>query len=227
MSAIVRPLTGARKMIADRMVASLASSAQLTFHAQADISDLLAARKELQASGSAPSVEDCIILAYVGALARFPDMNGTIEGDVLTLSGTVNLAIAMQVEGRLLTPVIQDAGALDLYGVADTRQEILTRARTGAVKVSEMKGGTATISNLGRGAVRHFTPILNSGQLTLLGVGGTWTEVTMTEAGACAPRTVVGLSLTVDHRIVDGEPASRFITAVIERLQTLQLAPAA
>ena len=214
-------LAGARRVIARRMMRSLAASAQLTYHADADITDLMARRTGWKARGARISLEDCAIAALAGALAAQPQLNGTLADDVLNLEASVDVAVAISVSGGLMTPVVRNAQRLDLAGVAAARADLVARARSGTLKVSEMKGGTTTISNLGLTVVRHFTPILNGGQLTLLGLGRTETRLARSAAGEIVERLSLGLSLTADHRVVDGEPAGRLLGDICERLRTL------
>jgi len=216
-------LAGARRVIAQRMVQSLAASAQLTYHTDADITDLMARRAAWKARGAKMSVEDCAIAALAGALAAQPQSNGTLQEDVLTLSESVDVSIAISTGGALLTPVVRNAERLGLAELAAARADLVSRARSGTLKVSEMKGGSTTLSNLGLTAVRHFTPILNGGQLTLLGLGRIEPRLTRGVDGELCERLTLGLSLTADHRVIDGEPAGRLLGDICDRLATLDL----
>lgn len=216
-------LAGARRIIAQRMMQSLASSAQVTYHTDADITDLMARRAAWKARGAKISVEDCAIAALAGALAAQPQFNGTLQEDVPTLSESVDVSIAISTGGALLTPVVRNAERLGLAELAAARADLISRARSGTLKVSEMKGGSTTLSNLGLTAVRHFTPILNGGQLTLLGLGRIEPRLTRGADGELRERLTLGLSLTADHRVIDGEPAGRLLGDICDRLATLDL----
>jgi len=216
-------LAGARRVIARRMMQSLAGSAQLTYHTDADVTELMARRAAWKARGVRVSLEDCAIAALAGALAAQPQLNGTLQDDLLKLEAAVDVAVAISVGDGLMTPVIRNADRLDLADVAAAREDLVARARSGALKVSEMKGGTTTISNLGLTVVRHFTPILNGGQLTLLGLGGMETRLARSATGEIVERLSLGLSLTADHRVVDGEPAGHLLGDICERLRTLDV----
>jgi len=216
-------LAGARRVIARRMMQSLAASAQLTYHTDADVTELMARRAAWKARGVGISLEDCAIAALAGALAAQPQLNGTLQDDVLKLEASVDVAVAISVGGGLMTPVVRNADRLDLAGVAAARADLVARARSGALKVSEMKGGTTTLSNLGLTVVRHFTPILNGGQLTLLGLGRIETRLARSATGEIVERLSLGLSLTADHRVVDGEPAGHLLGEICERLRTLDV----
>jgi len=215
-------LSGARRVIAQRMMQSLATTAQLTYQTDVDITDLLVRRAGWKAAGLRIGIEDCVIAALAGALLAHPQLNGTVDGDVVRIAPAVDISVAISV-GGLMTPVIRDAASLDLRAVAAARASLVERARAGALQVSEMKGGTTTLSNLGLTVVRHFTPILNGGQLTLLGLGRIETRIARDADGGIVDRQTIGLSLTADHRVVDGEPAGRFLGEICERLQTLDL----
>lgn len=216
-------LAGARRVIAQRMMHSLATSAQLTYQTDVDITDLLARRAAWKAASLRVGIEDCALMALARALAEHPQLNATTEGELVRFEHSVDVSVAIAVGGSLLTPVIRDAAGLDLAGIAAARAALVERARTGGLKVSEMKGGTTTLSNLGRTAVRHFTPILNGGQPTLLGLGRIESRLARLPSGEIVDRQVIGLSLTADHRLVDGEPAGRFLGEICQRLQALDL----
>lgn len=212
-------LTGVRKFIAARMVASLAQAAQISFHADCDASRLFALRAEWKAAGVAISIEDCLIAALARTLVGFPELNGVGDGDDVVYHNAVHVAVAIAGPHGLRTPVVRDANRKSLLELADCRANLVTRARSNTLKVSEMKGGTVTVSNLGQTRVDHFTPILNAGQLVLLGIGRARPQLALTGNGAIIERRVIGLSLTVDHRIVDGDPAARFLTQLCEEIE--------
>lgn len=214
-------ITGVRRFIAERMRESLAEAAQLSFHAEADVTGLLRRRAEWKMVGSPVGVEDCVIAAFAKALGGQPEINGTVEKDEIVLSDAVHLAIAIAAPDGLKTPVLRDAGGKTLEIIAAERRDMVARAQAKKLQVSEMKGGTATISNLGMTRVQHFTPILNSGQMALLGVGCLTPRLALGEGGAVIERQMLGLSLTVDHRVVDGEPAGRLLTRVCANIEAI------
>jgi len=220
MSGQVR-LKGARKAIADHMMQSLAGSAQLSFFTSCDVSALLAARENWKAEGRSVGVEDCLIAALADSMAAFPHFNGFSNGDDLILSDTVDISVAISVNTLLLTPVIRRADRLSLDEIANCRKDLAARARSGKLKTSEIVGGTATISNLGLTCVRHFTPILNKGQLVILGIGRIEPQLMLSSDGSITQRQEIGLSLTVDHRFIDGDPAAQLLGEICERLDAI------
>ena len=211
-------LTGPRKLVAGHMMKSLAGAAQLSFHAECDVTDLVERRAAWKAEGITVGLEDCLVAALTGAMQCFPQYNGTVQEGRLVGSDQVHIALAMPVNGLLLTPVLRDAHAKSLTEVSEERRELSGRAKAGGLKVSDMVGSTVTMSNLGLTAVHHFTPILNQGQVVLLGVGNIQSRLAFDAEGAVVERQMMGLSLTADHRFVDGEPAGQLLGEIIRML---------
>lgn len=214
-------LSGPRALVAGHMMKSLADAAQLSFHAECDVTGLLRRRKAWKESGINIGLEDCLVAALARAMKRFPKFNGVVKGDTLVGSEAVHVALAMPVNGLLLTPVLRDADSLSLADISTERRSLSARAKSGGLKVSDMVGSTVTLSNLGLTAVHHFTPILNQGQVVLLGVGNIQPRLAFGEDGAIIEHQMMGLSLTADHRFVDGEPAGQLLGAIAEELSTL------
>jgi len=213
------PLRGARGMIADKMVASLQQAAQLTHHARADASALLAAKAALAADGTRLSVEDLLMAALIRVLKRHTDINGTVREREVILSVRVDLSVAIALPGNLLAaPAIFDAGSLSLVDLRAKRQDLAERAKTNKLTVQEMTGGSFTISNLGLTRVEYFTPILNTPQIGILGVGRI-VESAVSTADGVAFKPFVGLSLTFDHRAIDGAPAAEFLTDLCAEIE--------
>jgi pyruvate/2-oxoglutarate dehydrogenase complex dihydrolipoamide acyltransferase (E2) component len=207
------PLRGAQGMIAEAMHRSLADTAQLTHMAECDASNLFAAKTTLKAKGIDVSIQDLIILATLRSLSRHPAMNGRVEGKEIRLSRAVHMGIAIALaDDTLVAPALFDADRKSLAELASARQELVARARAGKLTVKEMTGGTFTVTNLGLSRVRFFTPILNPPQIAILGVGAAGLRPWASEDGKIAARPIIGLSLTFDHRGVNGLPAARFLT---------------
>lgn len=213
------PLRGARGMIADKMAASLRDSAQLTHHARADVSALLAGKQRLADDGVKVSVEDLLIAALVRVLKRRPDINGVVKGREVLLADRVDLCVAIALPGNLLAaPAIFGACAKSLTDLRAARQDLAARARVNKLTVTEMTGGSFTISNLGLSRVEQFTPILNAPQIGILGVGCI-VETAVKAADGVAFRPMTGLSLTFDHRAIDGAPAADFLTELCVEIE--------
>lgn len=218
----VVPLRGMRGMIASKMLQSLQSSAQLTHHASARLDALQALRERCKAHGrTAPSVQDLLLRLVVQTLADFPALNATLEENRITEHQAVHLGLAIPLPGDLLVaPALFDAQALTLGELPEARRVLVARAQAGKLSVGELTGATFTVSNLGRSRVHHFTPILNVPQVAILGIGGVETRAVPVSDGWRAV-DVIGLSLTFDHRAVNGAPAAAFLDVLCERIETL------
>lgn len=216
-----KPLGGVRAVIAKRMHESLQESAQLTYFADADVTRLLDMRRQWKADGKRIGIEDCIIAAIAGALIDFPEFNATLNKDGLAQQPQLDVSIAISSPSGLVTPVLRDAGAQSLEQIAENRRDLVERALASKLKVSEMKGGTFTISNLGLTRVRHFTPILNRPQVALLGIGRIERIAAEGKDGSLEWRDRMGLSLTADHRVLDGDPSGRFLGRICNALERI------
>lgn len=211
-SAQVIPLRGVRGMIADKMVASLHEAAQLTHHARADFSALLAAKTRLAAQDIKVSIEDLMMAALARVLKRHPGINGIVKDRAVHLNPQVDLCVAIALPGNLLAaPAVFGACGMSLEQLRAARQDLVTRAKTGKLSVAEMTGGSFTLSNLGLTRVEHFTPILNTPQIGILGVGRI-VDTAMPGQGGAVFRPMAALSLTFDHRAIDGAPAADMLS---------------
>ncbi|GGB78893.1 hypothetical protein GCM10011352_00640 [Marinobacterium zhoushanense] len=207
------PLRGMRGMIADNMRRSLDEAAQLTHHAECDATELFATKERLASQGIKVSIEDLIAQAVVTTLANYPDLNGRVEGKEIRLYDEVHLSYAMALPGNLLAaPTLFNAGELSLMDRSNARRELAERAKTGKLTVPEMTGGTFTLSNLGLSRVQFFTPIVNLPQIAILGIGETRLRPWVMPDHSIEPRRIMGLSLSFDHRAVDGAPAAALLT---------------
>ena len=214
------PLRGARGMIADKMVASLRDAAQLTHHARADVSALLAAKEALAQDGVKASVEDLMMAAVVRVLKRHPDINGVVRDRTVHLSERIDLCVAIALPGNLLAaPAIFDAGGKSVAELRAARQDLSARAKTNKLSVAEMTGGTFTISNGGVFGSLLSTPILNPPQSAILGMHRIEKRPIVDEKGEIVVRPMMYLALTYDHRIIDGREAVTCLRTMKERLE--------
>ncbi|WP_146592098.1 2-oxo acid dehydrogenase subunit E2 [Puniceibacterium confluentis] len=222
-AAKIVPLKGVRGMIADAMVKSLTTGAQLTHHGNADATALMAEKARLSEAGTKVSVEDLLMLAVVRALEKNPEANGRVEGREVHLSDAVDLSVAIALPGNLLVaPAIFGANAMDVSALRAARQDLAARARTNKLSVTEMTGGTFTVSNLGLTRVEHFTPIINAPQICILGIGRMTDRAVRAPDGGIELRPYVGLSLTFDHRALDGAPAGDLLTSICDEIEGMQ-----
>ena len=221
------PITGVRKLISERMQQSLSDTAQLTMHATADAEALLAYRARLKASPehlglAGVTINDLILYAVARTLPQYPELNAVVAGDQIERHRTVQLAFAVDTERGLVVPVIGGADRLSIAALAARAHELAAATQAGSISPDLLHGGTFTVTNLGALGVESFTPILNLPQVAILGVGAlTLKPVLADPAAAGAPdpaqvawRRHLGLSLTIDHRVVDGAPAARFLQAL-------------
>ena len=221
------PLHGIRKTIARRMLDSSQKTAQLTLNASADARALLALRGRLKTSDESLglrgiTVNDMLLFAVARALPDFPALNARLEDDVIAQYSAAHLSLAVDTERGLLAPVIRRAQALSLKQLAEEARRLSESCRDGRVQPQELSGGTFTVSNLGVYGIESFTPLLNPPQVAILGVGSI--SLKPVEAGGdieFIPH--IGLSLTIDHRAVDGAPAARFLQRLSQHLAQIDL----
>jgi len=201
------PLKGMRGIIARRMTQSLREMAQLTLHRQVTATELVRVRREWEGSPR-PSINDLVLLGVVGALTQNPDLNATLEDDVISRWTAVHIGIAVAVEHGLVVPVIRNADALSFDALVRETGRLRDLAVGRGLALSDLEGGTFTVTNLGAFGIDSFTPIINPPQVAILGVGR------LRDAG-------MTLSLTIDHRAVDGVVGARFLADVEESFATI------
>ena len=209
------PITGMRRIIAERMAASAHTSARVTLVTEADATALVQVRTSLKDAvskewGFAPGYTDLLALCVARALRDFPYMNARLNGEAIEQLAHVNLGMAVDAERGLLVPVIRDADRLGLREFGTRFRDLVNRAREGKSLPDELTGGTFTITNLGMFEVDAFTPVINPPELAILGVGRILLKPVVKEGQVVACQMVT-LSLTFDHRLVDGAPAARFL----------------
>jgi pyruvate/2-oxoglutarate dehydrogenase complex dihydrolipoamide acyltransferase (E2) component len=208
------PVSLLRRVVAERMAASSHTSAAVTLTTKADASELVRQRDALKADGSlqpAPSY-NVLLAALVGrALVEHPLLNATLNGEEIIFWETVNVGVAVDTPRGLVVPVLCDAAAKTLAQLAVEAEDLLARAAAGKAQPDELSGGTFTITNLGAQEIDFFTPVINPPQCAVLGVGRLNKEWVVGEDDQPVARVMLPLSLTFDHRLVDGAPAARFL----------------
>jgi len=217
------PFAGMRKSIAQNMHASLHNTAQLTAFVEVDVTELVRFRDTVRdAYRSDESVKvsynDIIILAVSRALKRHPVMNSTLVGEEIFLHETVNMGIAVALAEGLIVPVLRNADRMGLLEIARGGRELARKAREGTLTVDEVTGGTFTITNMSMFQVEGVTPILRPPETGILGVGRI-KEKPAVFNGQIAIRSMMFLSLTFDHQVVDGAPANQFLGTVAAYLE--------
>jgi pyruvate dehydrogenase E2 component (dihydrolipoamide acetyltransferase) len=216
-------LRGIRKTIADRLAESYRGAPHVPLRLDVDMTEAARFREQVLPEverrwGARLTFTDLIAAATAAALAETPALNATLEGDVLRQYATVNLGIAVALEEGLIVQVLRDAASLSLGALAAQTKALAEKARSGRLTGEELGGGTFTITNLGSYGIQSFDPILNPPQVGILGVGAIEERLVPRE-GQPVVRRVMTLTLTFDHRAVDGAPAARFLARLRELLE--------
>ena len=214
----VLPITTVRRTIADRMAASAHTVAPVTLTTEADATELVRLRKQLKDDGSqpVPSYNDLLAKLTAQALLEHPMVNARFDGDTIIQAMTANIGVAVDTDRGLLVPVLRDVQTKSLRQIAREAAALIEKARTGCISPDDLHGGTFTITNLGMYEIDAFTPIINLPECAILGVGRIVPKQVVVDAEAerVAIRQMLFLSLTFDHRLVDGAPAARFLQRV-------------
>jgi pyruvate dehydrogenase E2 component (dihydrolipoamide acetyltransferase) len=222
------PMTRLRKVVAERAVMSMQASAQLTTVIEADVTLVARLRDEVKAdflakTGVKLTFLPFFTLAAAEALKAYPIINATMDGENIAYPSQENISIAVDTDRGLLTPVIRNAGDLDLAGLAREISDLADRTRANQLKPDELAGGTFTVTNTGSRGALFDTPVVFLPQSAILGTGiVSKRPVVVSDNGmdAIAIRSTVYLALSYDHRIVDGADAANFLVAVKERLES-------
>ncbi len=209
----VRPLGRVQKISGPRLQAAWINIPHVTQYDEADITDTEAERAKLKEKAAAAGVKVTplayIVRACVLALKEFPTFNASLDGENMVLKKYCHIGFAADTPNGLLVPVIQNADQLDLFGIARALGDLSDRARKGTLKGSEMQGGCFTISSLGGIGGTAFTPIINAPEVAILGVSRTQTKPVW-DGREFKPRQMLPLSLSYDHRLIDGAMGARF-----------------
>jgi pyruvate/2-oxoglutarate dehydrogenase complex dihydrolipoamide acyltransferase (E2) component len=217
------PVKGMRKTIAARMHESLQSMAQLTMDMDVVMDAAVRLRTELvsawEEDGVRPSYTDLVIKAVARALEKHPQMNATFSDTEITLLGEISVGVAVALEDGLIVPVVRDANVLGLASLARESARLAAAARDGKLSPDDLQGGTFTVSPLGMFGVDAFTPIINAPQVGILGVNRIREDVAW-DGDRPVKQQRMRLSLTWDHRALDGAPAARFLATVRDLLES-------
>ncbi|MCL6516377.1 dihydrolipoamide acetyltransferase family protein [Alicyclobacillus sp.] len=219
------PMAGLRRVIAERMVRSLQTTAQVTGMDEADVTELVALRGRAAAEAEGLGVKltylPFIIKAVISGLRAYPYVNAEVDdtrGEIV-LRRRYHIGIAVDTPDGLVVPVIHDADRLNLLQLAQAIEDLSRRARERKLTVAEMQGGTFTISNIGSFGGTFATPILNPPQVAILATGRIVRRPMFDAQDRVVPRHLMAVSLTFDHRVLDGADATRFMRHVVERLE--------
>lgn len=215
------PLTGMRKIIADRLLTSKTTIPHFYLHLEVDAAPLMDLRKQINAQAEAThgnkySVNDFVVKALINASVAVPEVNASFNGDSIVQFAHVGVSVAVAVEDGLVTPVVKNAEQKSLLAISKEIKDLAGRARDKKLLPNEFDGGTVTISNLGAWGIESFDAIVNPPQAAILSVGGI-IEKPVVKDGQIVPGLRMNLGVSCDHRVVDGAVGAKFI-AEIKRL---------
>ena len=217
-----KPMSKMRQVIAQRLTQSFRDTPHFYVTVAVDMTELIAYRSQLKAAGAPYTVTDFIAEAVVLTLQEFPDVNSSTDGKTTRWNSHVNLGIAVSLEQGLVVPVIRAAEQLPLLEICQRSKDLAAKARAGKATPDELSGGTFTISNMGMMDVESFGPIINPGESAILGVASTKPQPVVRD-GKIVVRQIMKVTLSCDHRIVDGALGAKFTNAIKQKLEDLEL----
>jgi len=213
----ILPFAGMRQAIAENMLASLHNTAQLTMLMEVDATELVKLREQLQADFDL-TYTDLLVKAVAKALRCHPRLNATLIGDEIHLLERICIGVAVALPDGLIVPVLLDPDQRTVQEIAQEARRLARGAREDTLSVDDVTGGTFTITNLGAFGIDGFTPIINAPEVAILGVGRI-VEKPVIRDGQFAKGAMMVLSLTIDHRIVDGAPGAEFMRSLKELIE--------
>jgi len=211
-----------RQVIASRLTESFTTTPHFFVTVAVDMTELVKFRSELKAQGATYTVTDFILKAVALSLLDFPVVNSTTDGKTVRWHSKVHLGLAVNLEQGLVVPVIRDAEELSLAELHDCASELVAKARAGKLTPDEMGGSTFTISNMGMLDIENFTAIINPGESAILAVSSTLPQPVVKD-GQIVVRDIMKMTLSSDHRIIDGATAARFANAIKQKLEEISL----
>jgi pyruvate dehydrogenase E2 component (dihydrolipoamide acetyltransferase) len=218
------PFKGMRKVIADRISRSAYTAPHVTLLSEIDMTKCVSLRKDLlpvieKAEGLRVSFNEILMKATAFALKQHPGINISLEGNEIVYHSNIHIGMAVAVPDGLVVPVLRDVDQKGLAAIIREAKMIGKQAREGKLSPDDMQGSTFTISNLGMYAVDGFTPIINAPNAAILGVGRIQEKPVVILDGEVAVRSMMNISLSFDHRIIDGAPAAAFLTDLKDTLE--------
>ncbi|MGM0716270.1 MAG: dihydrolipoamide acetyltransferase family protein, partial [Halobacteriota archaeon] len=222
------PYRGVRRTIGEQMERSKYTAPHVTHHDEADVTELVGMRSRLkeraEARGSSLSYMPFVIKAVVAGLGEYPILNAQLdeEAEEIVVRGEYNVGVATATDAGLMVPVLNHADRKGLLELADELNDLAGKARDRSISREEMQGGTFSITNFGAIGGEYATPIINYPEAAILGLGAIKEKPRVVD-GEVVPRKVLTLSLSIDHRVIDGAEAARFTNTVIEYLESPEL----
>ena len=211
-----------RQIIAQRLTQSVVTAPHFFVTVEVDMTDLVKFRAQLKEKGAPYTVTDFIAQAVVLTLKEFPEVNSTTDGKTTRWNSHVHLGVAVSLEQGLVVPAIRNADELTMAELNARSKELADKARTGKLAPDEMSGSTFTISNMGMLDVENFTAIINPGESAILAVSSTLKKAVVRDDKVVV-RSIMKMTLSSDHRIIDGAMAARFVNAVKQKLEDTNL----
>ena len=217
------PLEGIRKVIAERMSYSKSNIPHIVLNAKADATQLIDLREKfkekiLEKYGIEITYTDFILKSTAVALRENLEVNSTFSDGNYIIYDDVNIGVAVSLEGGLIVPIIFDCDKLGILNIAKKRIELVGKARDGRLNLDEISNGTFTVTNLGMYGIRSFSPIINPPQAAILAVGEIYTEPAVVN-GKIKPESFIDLSVSCDHRIIDGMIGAKFLRRIVELIE--------
>ena len=207
------PMNGMRKAIARNMLNSHMTSPTVTFNLGIDMTELKKLREQLKSEEIKVSYTDILVKVVAKALTEFPLLNCSVEDNKIIYKHYVNMGVAVALDNGLVVPNVRDADKKSLTEISAEVKELATLARKGGLPMDRLTGGTFTITNLGMYGIESFTPIINQPEVAILGVNTMEDKVVVVDGEICV-RPIMNLSLTADHRVIDGSVAAQFLQRV-------------
>ena len=217
-----KPLTRMRQIIAQRLTESYTHAPHFFVTVSADVTELESLRAELKAQGTPYTLTDFILKATALALEQFPTVNSTSDGVSMRWRSKIHLGLAVALEQGLVVPVIRQANELTLAEIHARAQELTAKARAGQLTPAEMTGSTFTISNLGMMDVENFTAIINPGESAILAISSS-AKQPVVRNDQVVIRSMMKMTLSSDHRLIDGASAARFLNSIRKSLEEISL----
>lgn len=221
----VSKMSNIRKTIAKAMLGSLQNGAQLTLNSSFDATDIMALRAKLKLNEKTAKItlNDILLFAVSRTLLDHKNVNTTCTGEELKTYNTVNLGVASDTDRGLLVPVIPSAEKLSLSALSAQAKVLIGEAKSGTISPDKMANGSFTVTNLGSLGVESFTPVINLPQVAILGVCSIVQRPRKASDGSIELYPAMGLSLTFDHRVLDGAPAARFLADLVKNLENFTM----
>ena len=216
---VKEPLTGMRKIIAERMSMSWQTSPHVNMTVEVDMTSATDLKAKLvEAAGQKVSLTDIIVKCAAFALKEFPVVNASLQDDQIVSHSQINIGIAVALENGLTVPVIRDADRKTISGLREAIVSLSEKARSGKLSADDLNQGTFTVSNLGMYGIDHFTPIINPPQSAILGVCRV-VDRPIVETGQVVIRPIMNLCLSFDHRLIDGAVGAQFLARLQQLLE--------